>query len=74
MAGEPTEDGKGRRLPRFEKSWREGFDSAHLRRIEMWKRENEEARGRIRKEEEEGRSERVGAGQGVRGGDVSSNL
>lgn len=34
----------GRRLPRFEKGWREDFDRAHLKRIAMWQRENEEAR------------------------------
>jgi hypothetical protein len=37
-------------LPRWEKWWREGFDRAHLSRIEMWKRGNEEARERIRRE------------------------
>jgi hypothetical protein len=47
MAGEPTADGKGRRLPRWEKSWRERFDAGHLKRIDMWKRGNEEARERI---------------------------
>ncbi|KAI9053562.1 hypothetical protein LZ554_002517 [Drepanopeziza brunnea f. sp. 'monogermtubi'] len=62
LAGEPTEDGKGRRLPRFEKWWREGFDRAHLKRIEMWKRENAEARDRIRREEGE---ERVMYGEEV---------
>jgi cation diffusion facilitator CzcD-associated flavoprotein CzcO len=52
MAGPPTSDGKGRRLPKFEKRWREDFDAGHLLRIEMWKRGNEEARQRIRKEKE----------------------
>jgi hypothetical protein len=42
LAGEPK-DGVGRRLPKWEKSWREDFDSAHLRRIGMWKRINREA-------------------------------
>lgn len=51
MAGEPK-DGKGRPLPKFEKWWREGFDRAHLSRIAMWKRGNEEARERIRREKE----------------------
>lgn len=54
MAGEPMEDGKGRKLPKWEKSWREDFDRGHLLRIEMWKRENEEARERIRREQENG--------------------
>ncbi|KUJ22375.1 flavin dependent monooxygenase-like protein [Mollisia scopiformis] len=49
MAGEPK-DGKGRPLPKFEKKWREDFDAAHLLRIAMWKRGNEEARERIRRE------------------------
>jgi hypothetical protein len=49
MAGEPK-DGKGRPLPRFEKWWRENFDKAHLKRIDMWKRGNEEARERTRGE------------------------
>ncbi|KAF8863361.1 flavin dependent monooxygenase-like protein [Acephala macrosclerotiorum] len=49
MAGEPR-DGKGRALPKFEKKWREDFDAAHLLRIAMWKRGNEEARERIRKD------------------------
>ena len=48
MAGEPTSDRKGRRLPKREKSWRNGFDAGHLKRIDMWKRGNEQARGRIK--------------------------
>jgi cation diffusion facilitator CzcD-associated flavoprotein CzcO len=63
-AGEPTGDGKGRKLPKFEKEWREGFDRAHLSRIEMWKRGNEEARERIRREEEK-EWEREGGGSVV---------
>jgi hypothetical protein len=51
MAGEP-ENGKGRPLPKFEKWWRESFDQAHLSRIAMWKRGNEEARERIRREKQ----------------------
>jgi len=50
MAGEPK-NGKGRPLPVFEKWWREGFDRAHLSRIAMWKRGNEEARQRILREQ-----------------------
>jgi hypothetical protein len=41
LAGEPN--GVGRPLPKWDKTWREEFDSAHLRRIEMWKRINREA-------------------------------
>lgn len=55
LAGDPikAEDGSeiGRRLPPWEKKWREDFDSAHLRRIEMWKRRNKEAEERIKEEE-----------------------
>jgi hypothetical protein len=51
MAGEPK-DGKGRALPKFEKWWREGFDRAHLSRIAMWKKGNEEARERIKEDNE----------------------
>lgn len=51
LAGEPKvvkgEDGSerrvGRSLPKFEKRWREEFDAAHLKRIEMWKRINRAA-------------------------------
>jgi hypothetical protein len=57
MAGEPT-DGKGRRLPKFEKWWREAFDAAHLKRIEMWKTGNEAAREQIRRRHQrEGQNE-----------------
>ena len=56
MAGEPK-DGKGRPLPVFEKWWREGFDRAHLSRIAMWKRGNEEARERILREQGGGKHE-----------------
>ncbi|KAH8602710.1 flavin dependent monooxygenase-like protein [Bisporella sp. PMI_857] len=50
LAGEPK-DGQGRVLPKWEKWWREQFDAGHLRRIHMWKKGNEEARRRIRKED-----------------------
>lgn len=58
MAGEPTADGKGRPLQKFEKWWRESFDAGHLKRIDMWKRGNETARARIggAKAEENGTS------------------
>lgn len=52
MAGPPTADGKGRPLPKFEKNWRESFDAAHKMRIEMWKRGNDEARERLRRNAE----------------------
>ncbi|PBP27216.1 flavin dependent monooxygenase-like protein [Diplocarpon rosae] len=55
IAGEPTADGKGRTLPKFEKWWRESFDRAHLKRIDLWKRGNQEALQRIKREEGEGR-------------------
>lgn len=52
LAGEPTKEGKGRALLKWEKWWREDFDQAHLSRIAMWKRGNSEARERIRRENE----------------------
>lgn len=42
LAGEPV-DGVGRKLPKWQKAWREEFDGAHLRRIAMWKRINRAA-------------------------------
>jgi hypothetical protein len=57
MAGEPK-DGKGRPLPKFEKSWREQFDAAHLLRIAMWQRGNDAAREKIRRQNQrDGREE-----------------
>lgn len=53
MAGEPK-DGKGRKLPKWEKKWREDFDKAHLVRIAMWQRGNERAKERIEREKREG--------------------
>lgn len=67
IAGEPTEDGRGRRLPKFKKWWREGFDRGHLKRIEMWTRANEEARERIEREKRE-------RGEREKGGGRDSNL
>ncbi|KAF5878415.1 putative dimethylaniline monooxygenase protein [Botrytis fragariae] len=52
MAGE-AKNGKGRSLPKFQKWWREGFDNGHLKRIDMWRRGNEEARRRIERENRE---------------------
>lgn len=46
MAGEPFE-GKGRPLPKFEKEWRENFDAAHVKRIEMWQRLNRQAEEKL---------------------------
>lgn len=42
LAGEPK-NGVGRKLPKFEKAWRAEFDAGHLRRIAMWKRNNQQA-------------------------------
>jgi len=50
LAGEP-QDGKGRFLPKWEKEWRDVFDSGHEKRIAMWKRVNEAARERIKRAE-----------------------
>ncbi|KAL3417859.1 dimethylaniline monooxygenase (n-oxide forming) [Phlyctema vagabunda] len=52
LAGEPTSNGKGRKLPAWEKHWREGFDAGHLLRIDMWKRGNEEARKALLSEQQ----------------------
>ena len=48
IAGEPTSDGKGRALPKWEKWWEAEFSQAHESRIMMWTRGNEEAKKRIR--------------------------
>ncbi|KAL3463011.1 hypothetical protein BJX64DRAFT_299235 [Aspergillus heterothallicus] len=45
VAGDPGEDGVGRRLPEFEQKWVDDFWAGHERRIRMWKRANEAARG-----------------------------
>jgi hypothetical protein len=44
---------KGRQLPKFEKSWRAGFDAAHLKRIAMWTEMNREAEEQLALEREE---------------------
>lgn len=43
LAGEPTE-GRGRKLPKFEKKWVEVFHAGHQRRIKWWEENNEAAR------------------------------
>jgi len=52
LAGQP-QNGVGRPLPKFEKSWRVDFDAAHIRRINMWKRINAEAEKNAKKESEQ---------------------
>ena len=47
IAGEPTKDGRGRRLLKFEKWWLDDFNAGHRVRIEMWKKGNQAARERI---------------------------
>lgn len=79
MAGEPVDEGdgkgvKGRQLVRWEKSWREGFDRAHLSRIEMWKRGNEEARARIKERERQVEEQSGGDGATEGFGGMSSHL
>ncbi|TLD35094.1 putative gamma-glutamyl phosphate reductase [Venturia nashicola] len=49
LAGEPK-DGVGRKLPKFEKEWRAEFDAGHLRRIAMWKRNNQQAEKELLRE------------------------
>ncbi|PKY08290.1 monooxygenase [Aspergillus campestris IBT 28561] len=40
LAGNPAEGQPGRRLPPFEQSWVDDFNSGHQRRIRMWRRLN----------------------------------
>jgi len=42
LAGEPAPGQPGRILPKFGKDWRGLFDQGHQRRIDAWKKENEE--------------------------------
>lgn len=46
LAGEPTSDGKGRKLPAFDRKWVEDFQKGHKRRIKWWQEQNKEARER----------------------------
>lgn len=46
IAGEPKEGQPGRRLPPFGTNWPSIFLQGHQRRIEMWKKANQEARKR----------------------------
>lgn len=43
LAGEPT-DGKGRRLPKFQREWYRAFMDGHEKRKDMWRRLIEEAK------------------------------
>ena len=43
LAGEPKEGQPGRRLPPFDRNWPTIFLQGHHRRIEMWKKANQEA-------------------------------
>ncbi len=45
LATEPKDGEPGRRLPKFDPSWVKQFAASHQRRINMWKRANEAARG-----------------------------
>ncbi|TQN68005.1 Thiol-specific monooxygenase, partial [Colletotrichum shisoi] len=44
LAGPPTDDGRGRRLPPYNPFWFERFMAGHERRKAMWRRLNAEAR------------------------------
>lgn len=44
LAGEPTAQGEGRRLPEYESRWFQAFMDGHELRKSMWRRRNEEAR------------------------------
>lgn len=50
LAGEPTDKGEGRRLPRFDDAWFRAFMEGHERRKAMWRRLNQEAREQLEKE------------------------
>ncbi|KAL2865878.1 uncharacterized protein BJX67DRAFT_157698 [Aspergillus lucknowensis] len=47
LAGDPAEGEPGRRLPPFNRAWPEDFSAGHQRRIRMWRRVNEAARGEV---------------------------
>ncbi|KUI61837.1 Thiol-specific monooxygenase [Cytospora mali] len=47
LSGEPTEDGVGRRLPKYDHEWFQRFMDGHELRKAMWKRLNEQARAEI---------------------------
>ena len=49
LAGEPSADRPGRKLPKFEKEWVDIFQAGHKKRIEMWKKANEAAREKLGK-------------------------
>lgn len=49
LAGEPTAEGEGRRLPVYDDAWFRAFMDGHELRKAMWKRRNEEARAEIEK-------------------------
>jgi len=46
LAGEPKEGQPGRRLPPFDANWPRLLLQGHQRRIQMWKKANEDARKR----------------------------
>jgi hypothetical protein len=52
LAGEPKDGQPGRRLPPFDPTWPRMLLQGHQRRIQMWKRANEEARRRKEDAEE----------------------
>ncbi|KAL2877169.1 hypothetical protein SGCOL_007563 [Colletotrichum sp. CLE4] len=54
IAGPPTEDGKGRELPPFNKFWFERFMQGHERRKDMWRRLNAQARATLESRDPEG--------------------
>ncbi|KAK4183023.1 hypothetical protein QBC35DRAFT_508890 [Podospora australis] len=57
LAGEPV-DGKGRKLPKFQREWYRAFMDGHELRKQMWQRINEEVRQEeaARAQEEEARA------------------
>ncbi|KAF2001534.1 FAD/NAD(P)-binding domain-containing protein [Amniculicola lignicola CBS 123094] len=45
IAGEPTEDGKGRKLPEWNQEWLDVFMEGHEKRKKWWREQNAKARG-----------------------------
>ncbi|KAH8598712.1 hypothetical protein B0O99DRAFT_505825 [Bisporella sp. PMI_857] len=48
LAGEPTAERPGRRLPKFDKGWVEKFQAGHRKRIDIWEKGNEITRAKLK--------------------------
>lgn len=49
LAGEPSESTPGRKLPKWDQRWEDRFWNGHRRRIELWRKNNEEAKRLLEK-------------------------